>query len=297
MSWIVNATSSNVHTVTFTEPFRNKDWEQWVLNISDVHFDSVLCDRKLLLRHLVEARKRNAPIFVNGDFFDAMQGKYDPRRSYSDLRPEYVGPNARAYYDAIVHDAVKTMKPYADLLTVFGYGNHESSVDKNANTDILAAFVEKINEPETPVFTGGYGGWIFWRFKQGDTNRGSSTVKMKYFHGAGGGAPVTLGTIQGQRMLARYPTADILTTGHVHNKWAVTRSREMITPTGRVYTSNQLQICTASYKEDWGDGSGNWHVERGADPKPLGGYWLRFTCERDHVEDTVKVQTQAMEAI
>ena len=51
------------------------------LFLSDVHFDSTHCDRDLLTKHLDEALAMNASVLVFGDWFDLMQGMYDPRRS------------------------------------------------------------------------------------------------------------------------------------------------------------------------------------------------------------------------
>jgi UDP-2,3-diacylglucosamine pyrophosphatase LpxH len=55
------------------------DKDQDVLMISDVHFDNPKCDRKLLKKHLDEAKRRNAKVLINGDLFDLMQGKNDKR--------------------------------------------------------------------------------------------------------------------------------------------------------------------------------------------------------------------------
>ena len=59
------------------------------LFISDVHYDAMKCDRSLLHRHLDEARELGAGVFIFGDLFDLMQGRFDPRGNYADLRPEY----------------------------------------------------------------------------------------------------------------------------------------------------------------------------------------------------------------
>ena len=97
-------------------------WEQWFLFMSDNHHDSIYCERELELEHLEEARRRNARIFIIGDLFDAMQGRFDPRRSMDELRPEYRRPD---YYDFVVKDTTKFFAPYADLLTMVCPGNHE----------------------------------------------------------------------------------------------------------------------------------------------------------------------------
>jgi hypothetical protein len=46
-------------------------------------------------------------------------------------------------------------------------------------------------------------------------------------------------------------------------------------------------IRTSAYKEEYGDGSKGWHIERGASPKPIGGRWLVMNPVRE--EDHRKV--------
>ena len=35
-------------------------------------------------------------------------------------------------------------------------------------------------------------------------------------------------------------------------------------------------IRTGTYKDEYGEGAGGFHIERGRPPKPLGAVWLRF---------------------
>lgn len=71
--------------------------------LSDLHWDNPKCDREKLTAHLEYCKKNDIPIFVNGDFFCLMQGKYDPRRNKRDIRPEH---NVANYLDAVIEDAV-----------------------------------------------------------------------------------------------------------------------------------------------------------------------------------------------
>ena len=103
--------SRNVHELVF-----GKDAELAML--SDIHWDNPHCDLDQLKSHLNYCLKENIPIMINGDFFCFMQGKYDPRRSKADIRPEH---NKVNYIDAVIEDAVNYFKPYANLLTVIGY--------------------------------------------------------------------------------------------------------------------------------------------------------------------------------
>ena len=65
------------------------------LLIADTHFDSIKCDRKLLKKHLDQAKEKNAKIFIFGDWFDCMGGKWDKRSTKADIRPEY---NTQTYF-------------------------------------------------------------------------------------------------------------------------------------------------------------------------------------------------------
>jgi hypothetical protein len=44
-------------------------------------------------------------------------------------------------------------------------------------------------------------------------------------------------------------------------------------------------MLTGTYKEEYGDGSHGWHVERGAPIKPLGGRILTIKCVRDSTKE------------
>jgi hypothetical protein len=129
--------------------------------LSDLHWDNPKCDWKILKRDLDYCVENNIPIMVNGDFFCLMQGRGDRRGNKSDIRPEH---NNAKYLDSIVETAVEWWSPYAHLLTVIGYGNHETAIIKYQETDILQRFVDLLNYKNgTQVYAGGYGGWIVVR--------------------------------------------------------------------------------------------------------------------------------------
>ena len=112
----------------------------------------------LLKKHLDYCKEENIPVMVNGDFFCLMQGRGDNRRNKSDIRPEH---NNSKYLDSVVTTAVEWFEPYADILTVIGYGNHETGIIKWQETDILQRFVDLLNlKCNSNVQTGGYGGWL-----------------------------------------------------------------------------------------------------------------------------------------
>lgn len=255
----------------------DKNWEETkVLLISDLHWDNPKCDRDLLKKHLDQAVKGNHDILINGDLFCLMQGAYDPRKSKSDIRPEH---NHANYFDAIINTAVDWFAPYAHLIKLVGYGNHETAILKRQETDIIERFVTLLNyKTGSEIQVGGYGGWIRYQFDDGSSTQ---SFKIKYMHGFGGGGAVTRGTIQHNRMSVNVEGADAIWMGHVHEDYEMTYTVEELTCKDTVQLRDILMIRTSAYKEEYGDGSKGWHIERGASPKPIGGRWLIMKPFRD----------------
>lgn len=273
-SYSVRHVGRNVAIVDI--PFeRRAYWQQWFLLSSDRHHDNPKSLHWLESKHLDEARERRAGIIDVGDLFCAMQGKFDKRASKSDIRPEHQRGD---YLDALVRTAADFYEPYADLFDVIGRGNHESSILKNHETDLVERLVATLGDRTgARIQAGGYGGYVRFQFSDGEKR--CSRV-LKYFHGSGGGGPVTKGVIQANRRATFLPDADIVVTGHVHEQYLVEYVRERLSDRGKVYHDPQTHVCAGTYKEEYTDGFGGWHVERGAPPKPVGAWWLRFFWDR-----------------
>jgi predicted phosphodiesterase len=266
---IITQTAANVLTVKIDGI--STGWEQWVLLRSDAHHDSPFCDRITEKRHLDKALERNAIILDAGDLFDAMQGRFDPRRSMDEVRPEDA---ALDYYDRVVEHAAEFYAPYAKQWLLFGRGNHESAVLKNTNHCLTSALVGKLREAGCPGVIGGYGGWVRFVFTVHKTK--IQSCRIKYFHGAGSDAPVTRGTIQTNRQQVYLPDADIVWNGHSHNAFIVPIARERISEAGKIWKDICYHLRTPGYKDDYQEGAGGWLVERGGPPKPRGACWLRM---------------------
>ena len=264
--------SKNLHELIFKED------DVKIAMLSDIHWDNPKCDWDLLKLHMDYFKKHDIKVVINGDFFCLMQGRGDNRRNKSDIRPEH---NNYKYLDSIVETAVEWWAPYADILTVIGYGNHETGVIKWQETDILRRFVDLLNiKTGANVQTGGYGGWLIIKIGK----RMPISYKLKYFHGSGGGGIVTKGAINLTRALEMYEDFDIFAMGHIHENSCRNDVRDMIIHNStQGYKCVQRQIhlmLTGTYKEEYEDGSKGWHVERGAPPKPLGGRILHLKNHR-----------------
>lgn len=275
----VEKNAPNVLTIRFDV---NDGWEKWFLLSSDRHHDSHACNRELELEHLEEAVKRDVLDF--GDVFDCMQGRYDPRRSYPEMRPEYLKTMIAediGYLDAIVREAAEFYQPYASRFLLVAQGNHESAIRTHNDTDLIERLIHDLNKNGTQIHKGGYGGWVRFQFTIGKTQRES--INLKYFHGSGGGGPVTKGTIQSNRQAVFLPDAQVVVNGHIHESWVLTLKRERLSERGIIFQDTQYHVRTATYKNDYMDGYGGWHVERGAPPKPMGAVWMRLFHDRRHV--------------
>lgn len=268
--------SKNVHILTLTGS------KAIIAMLSDLHWDNPKCDRASLKKHLDYCLENKIPVMINGDMFCLMQGRGDRRSSKSDILPEH---NNSRYIDSVIETAVKWFAPYKDILTVIGYGNHETAIIKWQETDVLRRFVDLFNMTHgTNVFVGGYGGWIVVR--QGLTSTSFVSTTIKYFHGSGGGGLVTKGAINLTRALEMYEGFDVFSMGHIHENSSRNDVRDTIKTRG---TSVQIEhkqlhlMITGAYKEEYGDGSKGWHIERGAPIKPIGGRLLSIFSYQESV--------------
>lgn len=267
----------NVHVVKFE--LETTDDEQWIQLSADRHFDAVQCDRALMKRHLDQAVERNAAIIDVGDMFDIMQGKYDPRKSYDELRDEYKGDN---YLDLVLQDASEFFVPYARHFAVIAMGNHETELERRMGTNMIDRLVHELRrDGGSQVVASGYTGYVILHFTVNKTRR--SRVVLKYHHGMGSNAPVTRGVISSNRMAVMFPDADIIVSGHNHESWSVPIQQEKIKLSGKLTMRPQWHIRVPSYKNGWGhDQIKGFDVEKGS-PKPRGCVWLRFYAHQNSV--------------
>lgn len=273
-------TKGNVTTVRFDSISVGDDI--WVLLRSDAHHDSPYCNRKLERRHLELAKQRNALILDCGDTFDAMQGKFDPRRTMEDVREE---DRCADYYGSIVTHAAENYLPYADQWVMFGKGNHETAVLDKANTDLISNLVYRMNsEADSHIVAGAYAGWVRLMFHINNTRR--ATYRIRYHHGSGGAAPVTRGTIQTNRQQVFLPDADVIWNGHNHQSYVLPIKRERLSRSGKVGFDNCWHVRTPGYKDEWAKGNG-YAIEKNQGPTPLGCAWLRFSISENNLRMSI----------
>jgi len=264
-----------LHPSTLRITMQHKaDWEQWFLLTSDRHWDNPNSDWVMQKRHLDEAIERNAGIIDNGDFFCAMQGKFDKRSDKAEIRSMHLPQKGETYLDLLVKTAADFFEPYAKNFILMGQGNHESSIKRNHETDLNQRLVATLNDRTgSTIQYGGYASWIWFMSRNGQSD--TRSIKMYRTHGFGGSAPVTRGIIQTNRRQASITGADIIMSGHIHESWIIDLPSESIDNAGVPYLRETTHLCLPTYKEEHLDHNG-WHTEKGHNPKPLGAYWLRL---------------------
>jgi hypothetical protein len=244
-------------------------WEQWFLLMSDAHWDNPHCDRGLLTKHLQQAKERNAGIFSFGDWFCAMQGKYDPRSNKDSVRPEHQHGN---YLDTLIDTAADYLAPYP--VELLSDGNHETAILGRLETNLTQRLAAALGKKDRAF---GYSGFI--RFLFFASGGGRSSKVMYWHHGAGGGGIVTKGVMRANRQSTYVADADFLLGGHYHESWVVVTPRVHLGNNGKWYIEDQYHLCSGTYKQEF-DLHGGFHVERGRPPKPLGGWWMRFYFDK-----------------
>jgi predicted phosphodiesterase len=250
------------------------------LLLSDVHFDSVKCDRELLKDHLDKALAIGASVYCFGDWFDLMQGMYDPRRSYSGLRPEY---KSITYLDDVINDAVEFLMPYKEVLAMFARGNHETNIEKRLSTSPIDRLVGALGGG---IMAGPYSGWVQLTYNRMPNFTGTTLSQMLHFHhGYGGNAPRSKGVLNVDLDQKEWPDADVIVSGHTHQKWHVPMTVERITSFMHCYEATVHHLKLGSYKKL--DRFAGWEVEKGFQQPRLGGWWMdaEFRRQRTGNED------------
>lgn len=159
-------------------------------------------------------------------------------------------------------------------------------------TDRLAQTLRDRTKASVPVT--GYSGWVKFQFVVG--GRVMTARTLWHMHGYGGGGPVTVDNIQAQRQNAYIEGADIMFSGHVHERWCREFVKAGLTQDGEVFQRSAWYIKSATYKDEWGNGAGGWHVETGKPPKPLGAWWLKMTLYNEYIKKVkhVRVMIEVM---
>lgn len=240
-----------------------KPFDIKILLCSDVHFDNPHCRRDLFLNHL--SKVDHALIF--GDFYCLMEGKGDPRGS-KNILPAHLG---ETYIDNVIEETIDALGSELKKIRLLGYGNHETSVRKHKETDVIERTATLINQAGGECYKGGYGGVIHINT---DGGGGRMPLKIAYHHGKWGGV-VTKGTLASSRYGLIFPDVNIVVSGHTHDHWLMEIPRFRYDGTNsRIYQDAQIHLKTGTYKDEITEDMEGWAIERMVTPKSVGKAWI-----------------------
>lgn len=247
------------------------------LLISDLHYDSPSCDVDLLKKHLDQAIASNAIILVFGDVFDVMGTYNDPRSKPQSISSTYLSKDF-SYLDMVIEDAVEFFKPYARNIALISTGNHETKIQEKHDTDPIRRLVKGL-EPENPsIQHGNYTGFVELVERTSTGSSGFSNLTTVHFHhGFGGSAHRSLGVLNVQLECMRYPSADLLVRGHIHRKWHIPDTVQIVPDkAGKLQKKPVDYVQLGAYKDGYEEGQGGFAIEKNLPPSKLGGYWLNY---------------------
>lgn len=221
------------------------------LLMSDLHVGGRNVDYGLIKQELDGALANGYNVNVNGDLFDLILPGDRKRYRPSVPHPRISHAGERMMVEAIDWaEEIFTPVAEAGLLTMLGTGNHEDVYVRIHHFDPILELVERLNRrrpKDSPeIAHGGYGGWIQYRFV---SKNGSplGTFRISYHHGAGGGSPVTRGTIDFARTNTWLEGADVVWKGHKHFKTYVPDQVHRLLQNGQIVNRKRYNIFTGSY--------------------------------------------------
>lgn len=276
LPWSLRYPQKNVARVDHKLPTAGpglRKWEHWTWIGSDIHYDSPDCDRDYYHATMQEAVARKASVIQVGDIFDVMVGPGDRRGNARMLRDELM---RSAYFDDVVNGWVEDHIGYAGNLAYMGYGNHETSVIRHYETDLLDRALQLLRlRTGAQIMPSGYSGWAWYTFRCGNH---CTSRRIKLYHGSGGGGPVTRDTIQLERHRARLGDHDIFASGHTHDKSVDTSTlREGLDSRGHITETRQVSIKLGTFKRNTTPNCrSSWETEKGIRAKAVGGHWIRW---------------------
>lgn len=281
--WKIERTDSHVHRLVAY--YSRVNDTRTIYALSDLHWDSAHCEREILKKHLDAAVTENAMIIMVGDVFDLMQGKWDPRRDQSVLRPEHRG---NCYLDSVLDTAVEWFKPYAKHIALISPGNHETSVQARNDTNMTQRFADGLRPHGFKGAVGQYWGWIIF---QSNLYNSVATRRIHYHHGYGGGGEVTRGLIDNNRTRGQYEGGDVYLSGHIHRRNVDENNPIRVSSNGNLEMAQQFFLRCASYKNEHTDG---WHVSKGRAGRPIGGWAIDLTFSRNKKLSHLNIATRML---
>ena len=156
----------------------------------------------------------------------------------------------------IVEQTTELLMPYVNYIDIIGIGNHELTVLRKYNYDIIRDVLYRLNQNRKkeliPIYHGGYARWV--RFIFNHNSESVNTPRTSKFdiymhHGIGGSAPVTKGMIDLSRLSG--VVVDLIVISHKHRQVFNQDKIMSISDKGdHVDVRNRMKIITGCFKQN-----------------------------------------------
>jgi hypothetical protein len=231
--------------------------------IFDVHWGNKYCVKKDFIEFLSLAD--NKTYFIGGgDLFDAIILK-DWR--YAKSQDETLGDD---FLDTHVIEMAEILRPYKDRIIGLGIGNHEKTVLRNCNTNLVKRVCSEIGVPYL-----GYT-WVITLHMREARGRGRDIV-IKGHHGWGGGSRTRGADItKYEKDMGKWADVDIFLYGHVH-KVQYDKTPMIKTCGGRLKAVPRIMAICGTFLKTFSDGVDTTYSEdEGYPPCEVGGIELQL---------------------
>lgn len=256
----------------------SKQKEFLFLLSGDSHCDDPKFDSEAFHKDHQLAIEKGAWIIEGGDWARCIVPSDTKRYSAGQERR-----NMTAYSNSLIREATQIYKPYANRILQIGNGNHVTAYQKHHDIDLTAFLLAELNKDlERYIVHGGYRGYIRLKFHHG-SNSAVRTFDIFYWHGIGGQAEISKGTITLDRL--SYYRADLIWIEHIHKKTLDANLIEKgLTRDCRLYEKARMGVVTGCYLRDEvldNDITKQGYVidygeEKQRRPQGKGGAWLRI---------------------
>lgn len=278
---IVEKSVNEVGDAYFKIIFENRSDTLKIMLASDIHLDSIYSDTKLFQEHLKRAVEENVYILLIGDILDIMQLRLDKRAHKSELANDLVGGRGD-YLNQIIEKTVNFFLPYKNNILLMTYGNHELSILKKYEIDMLKLITQQLG-----CLLGGYDGYITFNWHLYNEAGTNFTRRIYYHHGIGGNAPMTMGILNHKRADIWIRGADIVLSGHRHKTFYYEEVVMDINHRNQRTYRNVLHLQLPTYQKK--DGAVSFSTVRGYSPSAMGAYVIEFKLRP--VYDNGRVRT------
>jgi hypothetical protein len=225
--------------------------------VFDVHYGHKLCDVTAFKKYL-ETTDENTWFIGGGDLLDSIvvtDKRY--RKNIDSFVDEEL-------LDKQIDGMYEMLKPYKEKFLGLMIGNHEDTILKKSNTNIIKRLANLLDIPYL-----GYS--CFYKLILHENNSRVRTVLLRTHHGYGGGSRTQGADLTKFSKDMQFYDADVFLYGHVHRLQFDEVPRLSIVGNNLVSKPKTLVICGTFKKSFSDDSSTTWEETKGFPPTRIGG--------------------------